>query len=68
MKKPEGATMDDITREAQRVRQEETRKANMAYIPHTGRPIARLEDEWGRYKATPCSNARQRHMRRSANC
>ncbi|MDP3131195.1 MAG: YbgA family protein [Bacillota bacterium] len=27
-----------------------TREANLAFTPGPGRPISRLEDEWGRYK------------------
>ncbi len=42
--------MDAIRSEELKRMRQATREANLAFVPGPGRPISRLEDEWGRYK------------------
>jgi UV DNA damage endonuclease len=42
--------MDELRSEEWKRIRRATREANLAFAPGGGRPISRLEDEWGRYK------------------
>lgn len=42
--------MDAIRSEELKRIKRSTREANLAFTPGPGRPISRLEDEWGKYK------------------